>query len=790
MRRHPATTVLIVWLWVLILTACSTITPELRLAQELEEQQNWDRAVAAYREALRQDPLSKDLAEKLTMVKTRAAQSHFQRGRQFLKNKRLPEALQEFQIAIGLNPVKLEHHAALGDAIRLRDARRALQHAEKLVNLGRLEEAMAAYEGAIELDPTLTQALEGITALALEQKARKTIGGTAEAVTLRFQNTRLKQVFEILARTANLNIMFEKDVRDDLVTIFTKNTPFDEALNLILITNQLFARRVAPNTLLIIPDTKQKRQQYQDLMIRTFYLSNAKAKDTANLLRTILETKRVYVNEKLNAVVIRDQPAKLFLAEQIILANDRPDSEVVLDVEVLEVTRREQEKLGLTFGQEIRAGFFPPGTTAFSTGPQTFTYEQLTGLGTDALLFTLPSSLLLEFFKTESGAKTLASPKLRVGNNQKASINVGDKQPILLSTTNVVPGQAATGALPTTSTVTSIEFKDTGIKLNLEPTIHLTGEITIKLKIEITSLGELVQLQADPLIEQFRFGTRNAETTLTLRDGETVVLAGLIREDNRKTRTPLPGLDDVPFIKDLFSKDIQKQTTEIIIAITPRIVRHVKTPSPAKQLLWSGTANHFATKPLFSEQPAIPFLTSQNGTRGITRNGNGAPKVSTGQEGMAPPAPPQPGQRPATLPDGATSLAKIALDPSEISTGVGQTVKVALKAQALPKVQQARMTLTYNPKVLEFTQVLPGTFFPPGDSGPAMTVSAVPGAGKIVVQLGRKGKFASGDGLLATVVFKTKAKGSSPLVIRQSNLMGETGQSFSITVQHGIIRVD
>jgi len=157
---------------------------------------------------------------------------------------------------------------------------------------------------------------------------------------------------------------------------------------------------------------------------------------------------------------------------------------------------------------------------------------------------------------------------------------------------------------------------------------------------------------------------------------------------------------------------------------------------------------------------------------------------------MAPPAPPQPGQRPATLPDGATSLAKIALDPSEISTGVGQTVKVALKAQALPKVQQARMTLTYNPKVLEFTQVLPGTFFPPGDSGPAMTVSAVPGAGKIVVQLGRKGKFASGDGLLATVVFKTKAKGSSPLVIRQSNLMGETGQSFSITVQHGIIRVD
>jgi len=790
MRRHPATTMLILWLWVLILTACSTTTPELRLAQEMEEQQNWDRAVAAYREALRQDPFNKDLREKLSLVKSRAAQLHFQRGRQFLKNNRLPEALQEFQIAIGLNPVKPEHHAALGDAIRLRDARRVLQHAEKLRNLGRLDEAMAAYERAIELDPTLTQALESITALALEQKARKTIGGTAEAVTLRFQNTRLKQVFEILSRTANLNILFEKDVRDDLVTIFTKDTPFDEALNLILTTNQLFARRVAPHTLLIIPDTKQKRQQYQDLMIRTFYLSNAKAKDVANLLRTILETKRVYVNEKLNSVVIRDQPEKLFLAEQIILANDRQDSEVVLDVEVLEFTRRSQEKLGLLFGREIGAGFFPTGTTVFNNSANTFTYEQLAGLGTDSYLFTLPSSILLEFFKSESGAKTLASPKLRVSNNQKASINVGDKQPILLSTTNVVPGQAATGAVPTTSTVTSIEFKDTGIKLNLEPTIHLTGAITIKLKIEITSLGELVQLQADPLIEQFRFGTRNAETTLTLRDGETVVLAGLLREDDRDVRQPLPGLEDVPIIKDLLWYNKEKQTTEIIIAITPRLVRNVKTPSPAKLLLWSGTANHFATKPLFSEQPAIPFLTTQNGFGDITGNGKGAPKVSPGQEGMALPTPPQPGQRPATLPDGATGLAKIALDPSETSKGVGQTVKIALKAQALPRVQQVRMTLTYNPKVLEFTQVLPGIFFPPGDSGPVMTVSAVPGAGKIVVQLGRKGKFASGDGLLATVVFKTKAKGSSPLVIRQSNLMGETGQSFSVTVQHGIIRVD
>ena len=198
---------------------------------------------------------------------------------------------------------------------------------------------MSTYERAIELDPSLTKALDGITAISEAQQIKKSIGGHTEAVTLRFQNTRLKQVFEILARTANINILFEKDVRDDLVTIFTKDLPFDEALRLILTTNQLFSRRVSPDTLLIIPDTKQKRQQFQDLQIRTFYLSNSKAKDTANLLRTILETKRVYVNEPLNTVVIRDQPAKLQLAEQIILANDRQDCEVIFDVEIGEVKR-------------------------------------------------------------------------------------------------------------------------------------------------------------------------------------------------------------------------------------------------------------------------------------------------------------------------------------------------------------------------------------------------------------------------------------------------------------------
>ncbi len=781
--RHAAISAFLIGVS-LTLAACNAAAPDIKLAEELVQQGQWDAAVGSYREALKKDPFNDEIEKALTTTKKQAAQIHYQQGRKFLRQNHLPEAMQEFEIALGLDPSRPEHHSALGDVVRLKDAQQLLQDAKKLQNLGRLDDAMNAYERAIELDPNLTEALEGITAIAQEQTVYQSLGGTTETVTLRFQNTRLKQVFEILARTANINILFEKDVRDDLVTIFTKDTPFDTALNLILSTNQLFARRVGPDTLLIIPDTKQKRQQYQDLQIRTFYLSTAKAKDMANLLRTILETKRVYVNEPLNSVVIRDQPEKLQLAEQVILANDRRDSEVELSLEVLEVNRNSEERLGLSFAKQAGAGFFP-GTdpSTFSATGQTFKFRELTGLGPDSYLFTFPSSILLEFFKTESNAKTLASPKLRVLNNEKASINIGDKEPILLSTTSSVP----TGVTAATqSTVTSIEFKDTGVKLEVEPTIHLTGEITIKLKVEVTRIGDQVTLQDSPKITQFRFGTRTAETTLNLRDGETVILAGLIQEEDRKSRDSIPGLDDAPIIEDLFQKNTEKNVTEVILAITPRIIRRVTPPNIVKQTLWSGTANQFATKPLFSPQEHAPVLdmssTSPEDTEPPVSDEAGAKESQQ--------ATPLPKPMPSpTAPVATPSPAKLILKPSEITTGPGQTFELILTAEAIPESQQAQVTLTYNPAHLEFVEALPGQFFRVDQTQSSMTVSASPKTGKIVLQFGRPGHSVSGSGQLATLVFTTKTKGQSPIVIKQPRLTGTSGQSIPITVQHSLIRI-
>lgn len=783
----------------MLLIACTM--REVQLGEELEQKGDWDGAVAAYREAARKDPFDKELEEKLKAVKIRAAEQHFSHGRQLLKDRKTAEALQEFQLAMGFDPEKTEHHAALNDVLRLKTARQHFLDAKNMEGLGRFDEALTLYESAVELDPYLSEAVEGITRVVQLQQSTQAIGGSAEPVTLRFQNTRLKQVFEILARTANIDILFDKDVRDDLVTIFTKDTPFDEALNLILTTNQLFAKRVGPDRLLVIPDTKQKREQYDDLQIRTFYLSNAKAKDMANLLRTILETKRVYVNEPLNTVVIRDEPDKIGLAEQIILANDRQDSEVLFDIEVLEVNRTKTKRTGLNFAKSLGFGIFPPQVDAngnvtkpiFNTGPQSFTFRELTSLGQDSYLFTFPSSVLLNFFKQESDAKTLSNPKLRVLNNQKASINVGDKQPILLSTSNVLPGQPATGATPLTSTVTSIEFKDTGIKVTVEPTVHLNNAITLRLQIEVTRLGDRVILQTSPEISQFRFGTRTADTALNMRDGETVILGGLISEEDRRTREAVPGIDDIPGLGSLLSSnETDKITTEVILVITPHIIRNVNPPQLAKQTLWSGTANQYNRKPMFSQpQPAVSFMTPPESNSDLT----GLPGSSDLSRDTQPADGKTPNQEQAATDLTESSQAgaegpRLQILPAAASVKVGDQISLTLQGQDFASTEKTSLTLTYNPAVVTFKQAVEGTFLTSQQIAPSLTVSAVPHLGRLVIQMGQQGKSVQGSGSLATVVFEATGKGTSNIQIQNPTVLGSNAQPVPVMVQHGRIWVE
>jgi len=624
----------------LTVSLASCASSEVRQGDRLAERGEWDQAVAVYREALKKEPFSEKVQERLDHAKAQAAQRHFVEGRKLLGDNRLPEALRELKQAVGFDPTKPEHQAGMAEALRLKEARDQLQAGDKFMGLGRLEEALAAYERSIELDPKLKQALDGITEITKQQRAAKAIGTSTQPVALRFQNAKLKEVFEILARTAGVNVIFDKEVRDDAVTIFIKDLPFDEALNLILNTNSLVAQRVAPDTILVMPNNKQKQAQYQDLLMRTFYLANTKAKEAVNLVRTMLDSKKIYVDEKVNAIVVREEPAKLQLAERLLFAIDRREPEVELDLEVLEINRTKNLKYGFNFAKQVGSGLIPPGATggAITTATTQFTYRQLTSLGPDSYIFTMPASVLVDFFKQESDAKTLASPKLRVLNNKSATINIGDKQPILLSTTNVLPGQAATGAVPTTSTVTSIEFKDVGVKLTVEPSINLNDEVILKIKVEVTRLGDQVTLQASPEIKQFRFGTRLAETTLMLKDDETVVLGGLIQDEDRKNRNTVPLLGDIPLIGHLFTSTTEDRiSTEVVLTITPRVVKSLTTPPIASQAFWSGTENTYATTQLFAPR-ALKVSQDTAGAKEPTKAGTAKAPVES-PIGNATPAP-------------------------------------------------------------------------------------------------------------------------------------------------------
>lgn len=799
---HYYSTVGVGLLMVCALVGCAS--PELKQANRLAGDGQWDQAVVAYQEAQRKAPFDETIRRRLETAKTQAAASHYELGKRAFDEHRLPEALHEFKLALGLDPSRAEYHAMIADALRLKEGQDQLQAARKLQNLGRTDEALAAFERTVELDPTQTTALDSITALTKQQRAAKRIGGSDEPLTLRFQNAKLKEVFEILARTAGVNVLFDKEVRDDPITIFIKDLPFDEAIHLILTTNGLIAQQVAPDTILVMPNNKQKQAQYQDLLMRTFYLANAKAKDAVNLVRTMLDSKKVYVDDKVNAIIVREEPAKLQLTEKLLFAIDRREPEVELDLEVLEVNRTKSMKYGINFAKQLGFGIRPgTGSGGISTAPVTFNLQQLTALAPQSYLFTLPASLLTDFFKQQSDAKTLASPKLRVLNNKSASINVGDKQPILLSTTNVLPGQAATGAIPTTSTVTSIEFKDVGVKLTVEPSINALDEIAMKLKIEVTRLGDQVILQASPEIKQFKFGTRSAETFLMMRDDETVVLGGLIQGEDRKNRSSVPILGDIPYLGELLSATtVDRVETEVVLTITPRIVRSLTTPPIAEQAFWSGTDQQYATTQLFppqartvSQQASISAVTGASAgpaagpspSAGTAGSGGASERASASQGstphqtmGEAPsaggdqtglttarstPASVATAEPSAGAEAGTTSKAPkdsasapdraapapITITPSEVSAMVGQEFRVDVSTTALETLTESMVTLSYDPTLLEYRRVGPG----------AAAISARAMDGQIILTLRRQGTSGTGESVLAMLFFQAKTKGDA-----------------------------
>lgn len=740
----------------LILVGCAT-TREVRRGDQFASEGNWEEAVSYYREALKSNPENKEIKIKLMLAEEKTSALHLSKGRIFLSERKADLAVEEFQRSLAYNPKSADSQAGLVEAMMIKESQQRFEAGDKLLKASKVNDAIAEFEKALELDPGNVPAQEALARLSEEKKVLESEEEltltSRQPITLRFQNTRLKEVFELLSKLSGINILFDPEVKDDTISVFIKDAPFKQALDLLLATNKLFMKRISKDTIIIIPKTKPKMDQYQDLMIRTFYLSNMKAKDMVNLLRTMLDTKRVYVNEDLNAIVLRDTPDKVKLAEKIIEANDRKIAEVIFDVEILEVNRTKSQKYGWYFSpSQITAGLYDLGGSAV-------TLEQLKALGPSAYLFTLPK-VVVDFMKQDSDAQTLANPRIRVVENKSAKVNIGDRVPILLSTTTTPVTGATAGAITTT---TSIEYRDVGIKLTVEPDVHINNNVTLKLNLEVTSLGDLVDLGGG--LKQYRFGTRSTETVLNLQDGEIVIIGGLIKDEERTSISKVPGLGDAPILGKLFSSTSkEKVKTDILLTITPHIIRGLETPVKELQTFWSGTEESYATKPLFI-----------------------APE---GEEGMRPPIPlPEPsGQREKP----PVPKAILEFGPSYLKAKMGETVEVKVSAAGVKNLSDASATVAYDPGVLELKGVIEGEFLKREGTPLALITSDISRPGVVDVHLSKIGKEEgiSGSGVLFTLTFLTKVPGTSNLVLKDVRFLAQGKEPIEVEVGGGTVDVE
>jgi general secretion pathway protein D len=566
----------------------------LRAAREAERADDLDRAVVEYTKVLRERPDDRQLRARLDAVKARAAERHYTRGRRLVGLGEYEEALVELQIAAELT-------AGNGDIERaLRDVRAKLR-----------AKVAVTREGRTELE-TLVEQTRDLPAPGMELPAGEPLPDR-----LVFREASARDVFVTLVRLAGINLVFDSTFRDVPVTIELLNPTLETALAAVTSSTRTFYRVTTPNTVTIIPDTPAKRREYEEEIIRTFYLSNADIKETIDLLRIVVDNRRISPITATNAITIKDTPERIAAAAKVISAIDKARAELVIDVELLEVDRTRLKEYGLQIASPESSGL----NGAADVNRDGFTLSDLRNLTqADVFLTGLPG-LYYRLLKTDTNTRTLANPQLRTAEGLSAQARFGERVPIPVTTFAPI----ATGGV-NQQPITSFNYENIGVNIDILPRIHHNDDVSLTLRIEISNISG----------EGFgglpTFGNRSITTTIRLRDGETNMLAGLIRDEERRVLRGIPGLSDVPVLGRLFAANrTETQETDIILVLTPHIIRVLDLTEadlrPFRVGRDAGAAGGLIEFPIPGQAPG------------------GTPDQDEPEQppGAAPPAPPQPG---------------------------------------------------------------------------------------------------------------------------------------------------
>ncbi|SNX60812.1 general secretion pathway protein D [Nitrosomonas ureae] len=576
--------------------------------QKLIAQGQFENGLAKLEQAQREEPDNKEIRTMLIRLREDVISKILLEADGFRFSGDLDQAEQQYQRVLNLYPfherakegidaVKLERrHIAAVDAARALLVRNDFKGAETMVRAILQENPQQSHARQLIAQINANLSRPEVTDLALESAFKK-------SVSMEFKDADLRSVFEIMSRTAGINFVFDKDIRQDgKISIFVRDNTIEDILKLILTTNQLAYKVLNSNSLLIYPNTPAKLKDYQELVVRSFQVAYTDVKQMVAMVRGIVKAKDIYVNEQLNLFIMRDTLEAIRLTERLVSLNDLAEPEVMLDVAVLEITRNNLFTLGPKLPQSVTFS----GLTAAGAGaiPGTANLNQIGSGALGLKSFTISNQAVIDFAQSLTNADILANPRIRVSNREKAKIHIGTKQPVF--TANVQPGINSI----VTSTPT---FIDIGIKLDVEPRIGLNDDVTMKVTLEVSNItgfetgpsaAGASSAPRAPVV-----GNRSAETLLTLKDGETQVIAGLIQNDERRDVSGLAGLLNIPILDRLTSgQRVDRKKTEVVLLITPRIIRNIPKPANMESEYHFGTASEAGKLPVAIQKTAAQSL--------------------------------------------------------------------------------------------------------------------------------------------------------------------------------------
>jgi general secretion pathway protein D len=740
----------------LLAAGCPKGQSQFNSGVKAETLQDYDTALAYYQKAVKAEPFNANYKIKLNQIRFEAGEMHVKRGLEFRKKGELQAAAGEFQRAQAIDP---------GSGIAEQELRKTIEMmAEKN------QDSDAAAEPPVDPNqPALASMPPEIKPLS---RAPINFKASEDA----------KMVFETIGKLSGLTVIFDPDFPARRISVELNNVTLEQALEIASLESKAFVKPVTENIIFVIPDQPQKRRDYEEEVVKTFYLSNTvQPQDLTEVvtgLRQLLDIKRMQQLNSQNAIIMRDTPDKLLVAEKMIHDIDKAKPEVVIQVEVLQARTDRLRDLGVLPGQSASVAFNPGTTTSGGTTTSTpFTLNNLKHLSTKDYSVNLPGATANAVL-TDTYTRIIQNPEIRSVDGQPAKLRVGDRIPIATGSFQAGVGVGSTGGAGFVNPLVNTQFtyQDVGVNIDLTPRVHPNREVSMKIKIEVSSvtgqqpIGGITQ----PIISQ-----RVIENDIRLKEGEANILSGLFERIDTKTLNGWPGFAKVPFLRYLFSDDkTDHQDNEVLIVLIPRIVRMPEWTKANLRPLFSGTeasvqvrkeTDIHAPAPT-PPPPAIPPATPTP---------TAAAPMAAGA--MTAPA--------AT--ETATQTAKMRFQPQNLSLKPGQTATVGVVIENVNDLFSIPLLLQFNPAVVSVEEVQHGGFLSGGTQEIAIVQQVFKDKGQAIISATRQPNTpgVSGTGTLIGIVVKALAPGSSNLSIVQVNAKDSQQKSIPLVTSEATVQV-